>query len=399
MTDRLDTLLREVIHDLAAEGDRVRSEDRDRRQFALDATDRGYQHRNRRHASLVGAVALVLALALGIPYGLSLTRADGVRGIEPGAGPSDNVTIGPDGVPTHVITDLTRPIELVDGWYVLGNELVLDWPNKAYARIGGQIVQASPNGQWVGAWSRSFNECGRYRVTNVSTRETHTYGSENDCWDPTHGPQWSPDGDQLLFSRPPLGEPPTRTLIAAVVDVKAETTTSTPLDVTGFGCTTTCRLSWLPSGQEIALTISHPVEEHDVGGVATAIQTFTLDGRRARSLPIAGFPMGTDAWSPDGQLVAIRGMSEDGQWGQGQIVEVATGAVVHRMDEFTLQASWVDNDRILIWSGDYVADPPVASVTLTTRDGTPVHRWTVPPEIVSLEASPGMGTLAAHRSR
>ncbi len=36
MTDRLDTLLREVIHDLAAEGDLVRSEDRDRRRFALD---------------------------------------------------------------------------------------------------------------------------------------------------------------------------------------------------------------------------------------------------------------------------------------------------------------------------------------------------------------------------
>ena len=87
MTDRLDTLLREVIHDLAAEGDLVRTEDRHRRRFALDATDRGYQHRNRRRAGLIGVVALVLTLAIGIPYGLGLTRADGVRGIRPGASP------------------------------------------------------------------------------------------------------------------------------------------------------------------------------------------------------------------------------------------------------------------------------------------------------------------------
>ncbi len=136
-----------------------------------------------------------------------------------------------------------------------------------------------------------------------------------------------------------------------------------------------------------------------MGGVATAIQTFTLDGRRARSLPIAGFPMGTDAWSPDGQLVAIRGMSEDGQRGEGQIVEVATGTVVRRLDGFTLQASWVDNDRILIWSGDYVADPPVASVTLTTRDGSrstdgPCRRTSS----VSKQV-PESGALAAHSSR
>ena len=277
MTDRLDTLLREVIHDLAAEGDLVRTEDRERRRFALDATDRGYQHRNRRRANLVGVVALVLALAVGVPYGLGLTRAHGARGIDPGASPTSDVTMGLDGVPTHVITDMTRPIELVDGWYVLGNKYVLDWPNKTYTRVGGQGVQASPNGQWVLA--RSSADYFLFRVTNLRTGQVRTYRQDAAIGEP----QWSPDGSRLLFSKPPIGEPPFRTLVAIVLDVETWQLTTTVLDVRGLTCgEVDCELTWLPSGSEIALTLAHKGGGEFLPPAPFGIQTFTLDGARAR---------------------------------------------------------------------------------------------------------------------
>ena len=213
MTDRLDTLLREVIHDLAAEGDLVRSEDRDRRRFALDATDRGYQHRNRRRASLVGVVALVVALAVGVPYGLGLTRTDGARGIEPGASPSSDVTIGPDGVPTHVITDKTRPIEL-------GGRLV-----RAWEQVGAGLDEQDVHNESAGKASRP-----RRTVSGswYGARLTSTSSESPICRpgqpartrsDAVIGePQWSPDGTRLLFTKPPNGEQPFNTLLAVVLE-------------------------------------------------------------------------------------------------------------------------------------------------------------------------------------
>ncbi len=389
MTDRLDTLLREVIHDLAAEGDLVRAEDRDRHRFALDAADRGCQHRNRRRASLVGVVALVLALALGIPYGLGLTRTDG-RSIEPGASPSSNVTIGPDGVPTHVITDKTRPIELVDGWYVLGNTHVLDWPNKTYTRVGGQGVQVSPNGEWVLA--RSSADYFNFRVTNLRTGQVRTYTQDAVIGEP----QWSPDGERLLFSKPPIGEQPFRTLVAIVLDVEAWKLTTTLLDVRGLTCgEVDCQLSWLPSGTEIALTLAHKGGGEYLPPVPFGIQTFTLDGARARSLPIAGTPTGPESWSPDAGYVVVRGVSADGREIEGHLVEAATGAVVRRMALYFVQAAWVDNDFMLVWAlTPRGPDEWNYEVTLQTRDGAVLERWQPPPEITFYPAGP-VGPLAA----
>ena len=389
MTDRLDTLLREVIHDLAAEGDLVRAENPSRRRFALEATDRGFRHRNRRRASLVGVAALVLALALGVPYGLGLTRGD-ARNIEPGASPTGDITIGPDGVPTHVITDKTRPIELVDGWYVLGNQHVLDWPNKTYTRVGGQGVQASPNGQWVVA--RSSADYSLFRVTNLRTGQIRTYTQNAVIAEP----RWSPDGNRLLFSKPPIGEPPSRTLVAIVLDVETWQLTTTVLDVRGLTCgEVDCELSWLPSGTEIAITLAHRGGGEYLPPLPFGIQTFTLDGARARSLPIAGTPTGPASWSPDERYVVVRGVSADGRETEGHLVDAATGTVVRRMAGYFVQAAWIDNDRMLVWAlSPRGADEWNYEVTLQTRDGAVLERWQPPAEITFYPAGP-VGPLAA----
>ena len=390
MSDRFDTLLREVIHDLAAEGDLVRPEDRDRRRFALDATDRAYQHRDRRRASLVGVVALVFALAVGVPYGLSFTRADGARGPEAGASPTSDVIVGPDGVPTHVITDMTRPIELVDGWYVLGNKYVLDWPNKTYAKVGGQSIQPSPNGQWVLA--RSSADYFAFRVTDLRTGRARTYTQDAVIGEP----QWSPDGKRLLFSKPPVGEQPFRTLVAIVLDVETWESTTTLLDVRGLTCTEAdCQLTWLPSGTEIAITLAHKGGGEYLPPVPFGIQTFTLDGARARSLPIAGAPTGPGSWSPDDRYVVVRGVSADGREHESHLVEVATGTVVRRIAGYFVQAAWVDNDHMLVWAVT-PKDPDewILEVTLQSRDGAVLERWQPPAEITFWPTGP-TGPMAA----
>ena len=119
-------------------------------------------------------------------------------------------------MPTQVITDKTRPIELVDGWYVAGNKYVLDWPDKTYARMSGESIQLSPNGEWVVTKDRQLDFTSvTYRVTNLRTGDTRNYVHRRVIGEP----QWSPDGNRLLFSKTPDGEPPARTLVAVMLDV------------------------------------------------------------------------------------------------------------------------------------------------------------------------------------
>ncbi len=391
-TEVVDIQLRGLIHNLAAEGDLVRPE-RDRRGFALDATDRGYQYRNRRRASLASAVVAVIALGLGVPYGLTLTRAGDGRGIHPASSPTGGAVIGRDGVPTQVITDKTRPIELVDGWYVAGSKFVLDWPHKTYRRMSGDSIQLSPNGEWVVTKDVPLDFTSiTYRVTNLHTGNTHNYVHRRVIDEP----QWSPDGNRLLLSKTPEGEPPTRTLVAVMLDVTTGTTSASMLDVTGLNCAEVggCRLTWLPSGTEIAITVSRTAGANQPF-VPSGVQTFTLDGARARLLPIAGISAGPQSWSPDGRHVVVHALSADGLNPEVQLVEVATGTVVRPMPGLVMQAAWVDNDRMLIWEVDVTEpDKPALVVTLQTRDSEVLQRWQPPAEIFERSGFGAVGPFA-----
>ena len=273
-----------------------------------------------------------------------------------------------------------------------GNRYVLDWPNKTYRRMSGDSVQLSPNGEWVVTKDVPLDFTSvTYRVTNLRTGSTHNYVHRRVIGEP----QWSPDGNTLLLSKNPEGEPPTHSLVAVMLDVTNGTTTAAMLDVTGLNCAqVACRLTWLPSGTEIAITMSRkaganqPLEP-------LGVQTFTLDGARARSLPIAGTVGGPDSWSPDGRHVVVHGVSADGLGPQAQLVEVATGTVVRRMAGVVMQAAWVDTDRLLIWELDLTQpDNPDLVVTLQTRDGEVLQRWQPPAEIVESLGFAAAGPLA-----
>jgi hypothetical protein len=387
MTERMDNLIREVVHDLAAGADTI--SDRDRRRLALDATDRGYSRRNRRRGAVVGVAAVMIALGFGLPYGIDVLR-EGADGYQPAATANGVTTTGPDGVVTTTFTDTDLPIPLVDGWYILGNKKVLDPATSTYSTFNGRTVLPSPNGKWV-AFSPSSGEIGVFRVLDRSTGTSRRY----EVHDVEMDPQWSPDGNVLLFTAPLGGSAIESRLV--FLDLRTGAMTATSVVHAGQACIY-CGFGWLPSGQEVVLAHVISTNIHPAS-TPTTLRTYTLDGRLSRTLPVVGLPRGTGAWSPDGALVVVDGLAEDGITMQGQIVEVATGFVRHRFSGPVLQAAWVESGEVLIWSADYGADPMVASVTLTTADGAPLQRWNLPPEIVKVESTfAGGGPLAADLS-
>ena len=132
-------------------------------------------------------------------------------------------------------------------------------------------------------------------------------------------------------------EPPISTLIATVVDVKTQIMTSTPLDVTGFGLhRRRARLTWLPSGRrDCAHDLAPGRRTMTCRAVATAFRPSPSMARRARSL--------THRRDPDGNRLVVTGRTctwPFAAWpltvvgAKATIVEVATGAVVRRMDEY-----------------------------------------------------------------
>jgi len=383
MTDRLDRLVRGAIHDLAANADVI--SDRDRRRLAVHATDRALTLRVRRRATVAAMVTLVTALAVGIPYGLRFlsSRLDfGPAVVQLPAGVSEI-----PGVPTHVIDDTSSPIELVDGWYVAGNEMVLNRETGRYDDLGLGRSMLSPNGRWVATLSSRA-----VRIDDLQTGEGYPLrGTE---WDTM---EWSPDGDRLLLQS--LGQAG-ETFLHNVTTRLAET-------VVVETCEGGCSLDWMPSGTELATPI---LATDSDGNPIAGIQTFTLDCTaadagdvqtcsRAAILPIRGYPAGLGAWSPDGRNVIVRVYSDVDTIVQTQIVDVATGAVVRSLDAGDLvQAQWIDDNRFLLWepiiTGEERSSYFRAIASLWTVDGELLERWIPPIEIVAIGSVMKYGPLA-----
>lgn len=351
----LEHLIRSAVRDLADGNDLSRHP-----ALVRGALLRGQRRRRRRRASLVASVGLVTLLALLIPYGLSGSRTASLQPAEQS--------------PSPTVASADGPIELVDGWIVLGNRQIWNRHQGRYVDdIAGEgDIIGSPNGDWAARKAGSGQE--QYNVVDLRTGALRPYRVASAIWIP----QWSPDGNRLLFTVIPKIAP-TFTIDMVIVDVTSGTTSTQRVDTTGRTCVL-CMLTWLPGGDEVALALGRNVGE-TLPEELDGLQLYTLDGRPSRTLPVRGLPGGAHAWSPDGRYVVVQGPTARAQ--PTQLVEVATGALVRSFDSIPMQVSWVDNDRLLVWSG-----APPSRVTLTDLAGQPGQSWDVPSEIV--QTSTGM---------
>jgi hypothetical protein len=375
LTDPIDRLVRDTVRDLAAAADVIT--DRDRQSLAVHAADQAHTLRARRRGVVAVVVTLVTALAVGLPYGLRYLSSG------PDSGPSVVLPAGVTeipGVPTHVIDDTSEPIELVDGWYVLGNNLVLDRTTNTYIEFGNVFeTLPSPDGRWVA----TAGNTAAYRVYDLQTGRSRRYEARN-LGQPA---AWSPKSGILLL----VSESHGGTFVdLALIDVVAGEITDVMVQLAGLRCVT-CQLTWMPSGEALALVLDDP------DGTPTGIQVLGLDGERMATLPVRGVPLGPQAWSPDMKYVFVSGHSTAGQWEQ-QLVEVTTGQVVPGWPELAniTQAQWIDNERFLTWeaidggSGSQFR----AIASLWSIDGTLLERWIPPSDVVHYPG--GSGALAIH---
>jgi hypothetical protein len=207
---------------------------------------------------------------------------------------------------------------------------------------------------------------------------------------PVLPPQWSPDGNRLLFTVIPKTAPGL-VVDMVIIDVTTGAMSTQRLDTAGQSCVIACVLTWLPGGDEVALTLGRNMGETlpDLDG----LQLYTLDGQRSRTLPVKGLPGGAQAWSPDGRYVVVLG--SDGQGYQTQLIEVSTGALVRPFDGRPMQVSWVDNDRLLVW-GTPLGPGALSRVTLTDIAGQLSQSWNVSSEIVETTLTLEPVVLVAH---
>jgi hypothetical protein len=366
--------------------------DRDARRLALHAIDRGHTIRTRRRALVASGLVAVVALAAAAPYAL--------RYLDPRSGPestavdlADGVTEIP-GVPTHVIDDTSQPIELVDGWYVAGNQFVLNPTERTYQSFGNaEIVMLSPNGRWVATSSDLIG----YRVYDLQRGGSVRYDVASTLGTFVFGPAtWSPDGDTLLVPAD------TGTGMGQFIDVVTQELSQIPGDATSVQCPgCILELTWMPSGTELAAVV------RDAQGVVAGLQTFAPDGTPGTLSPLAGAPCGVGAWSPDGRHVIVTAWpgtgTGDDMGNLARIVDARTGEVRRDLRGLTLvQAQWIDNERFLTWepiptnlgTADRVAYAAIAS--LWTVDGELLERWLPPTEIVRLTPGWTPAPLAIH---
>jgi hypothetical protein len=386
-----------VVQDLAAEADVI--SDRDRRRLAVHATDRAHSLRRRRRNAAVACVALVTALAVGIPYGVR--SLDFGRDAQPAAQAELPPGVDPaPGVPTHVIDATDAPIELLENWYVVGNRLVLNRTTGTYETFRASSVLPSPNGRWVATNSASLSGGVSgpgvfrvsYRVYDLATGGSRLY--DTGILGAAYPAEWSPDGDTLLIGdywehvSSMIGDQyhdgSTPVIAATFIDVATGTIVQRPIDVSGLECSP-CQVVWMPTGDEVGVLLAR--EDASGRRTVTGIAVFGLDGQVRRTLPVPGIPAGVGAWSRDRQLVIVHGAGEDGTR-EAQLVHVPTGRILRSMPDLALmQAQWIGDGRYLTW--EPVIPPSESPATarglasLWDRDsGELLERWVLPIEVV-----------------
>ncbi|RKN46320.1 hypothetical protein [Micromonospora endolithica] len=354
-----DDMLRAAVGDLAGEARGVPD-------LADRALRRGRQLRRRRRGTavvgafvaLTGLTAPFLLLRPGPPAGTAAWNDPVV--------PVVSVAPAPTG-------DWTRSrLPLPGGWVLAGatstgtpaeTAYALDRTRNRYLAVDTyEQVWAPPQGRTAVVVDEDRRgSTGLLDIATGSVRWVDTGSSILD-------PHWSPDGQRLVVT---ILDKDTAQFSMGVLTARTGTYQTFPVDIASrYLCTDYCFFTWTRDGQEVVLQQTDPgaPRSESAPHPRRGVQLFSPDtGQPTRFLPVPGDPAGPWSWSPDGQLVVIKG--RDGP----QIAEVATGQVLGAAP--AEHAAWVSDDRLLY------RDLQANEMVLADRDGRDLARQALPREL------------------
>ncbi|SDT73755.1 TolB family protein [Actinoplanes derwentensis] len=297
----LEEIVGAAVRDLAADAPRPFD-------LAGVARARGRRIRRRRRATIGGA-ALALVLAAASPFVVFREKSP-VLPTTPGPQPSITAAkpVGdwwkqpyrlPGGL---IVTALTRTN--------VGSEE----PAGKTVQDGNVILDRKTGGYWASPWdyytvwgaptgSTAIVSDGSSNLLALdgegSTPRAVSTGGSGD-------PQWSPDGTRVLSNGMEQ-----YTIWTAATGERVEVDSSAAMST----CPDYCFFTWLPNGAEIALARVDPdvpQSESEPDTVKDVVVYSAATGKKLRTLPVPGVPIGTDAWSPDGRYVLVRNKKFNG---------------------------------------------------------------------------------------
>ena len=244
MTVDFDRLLRDTVHELAAEG---RPGD-----LTAPALRRARRIRTRRTVSAVASVVVLLA---GIGVAAVQLRGDG-RGVPPAerspSASASGSTAAP--APTESLAPGSAPVSVAGGWLIraapapLGAVTYDDRAGRYRLLPVDGRVAPSPNGQFIAQVTANGDV-----VLKRTDDDREITRRANSVRNDAEYPVWAPDSSRLAFMIP-VGTGTVR-VVAMNVDGTEQLSANT------VSCPATCTVKWLENGQRLRVyTGSNRVE-------------------------------------------------------------------------------------------------------------------------------------------
>jgi hypothetical protein len=277
MTIDLDRLLRETVHELAAEGRPV------------DLTGPALRTARRiRTRRLVSAVASVLVLLVGL--GFAAVRLGGTdRSYPPAHLNPTPVTSGaptPSPATTESLPPGSAPVALPGGWLIraapapLGVVMYDNQQGRYRLVTTDERATPSPNGQFLAL----VNNIGDLTIRRTDD-DRELARTANIIRDPDARPVWAPDSSRIAFF---ITTADTVRVVAMNLDGTQQ------MSQTTIACPATCTIKWLESGQRLRVyTGSNRLEMTVATGAVGAVSATADD---PCGYKVAGYHIDTKSW-------------------------------------------------------------------------------------------------------